>query len=100
MGPWRTYCLHFFTYCDLKITLVGIPSDLTDKEGLISPMISSWESERLFLWDHLTEGLTIDTLCSLPGPFTPLVMWFPESRMFAAFEANFTSDSLTFSPDL
>lgn len=63
-------------------------SDLTDKEGLISPMISSRESERLLLWDHLTEALTIDTLCSLPGPFTPLVMWFPESQMFAALEAT------------
>lgn len=75
-------------------------SDLPDKEGLISPMISSWESERLLLWDHLTEALNswypVLFARSL-HPTGDVVSWISDVRRLWSY---FTSDSLTFSPDL
>lgn len=87
-GTLYTYCLHFSTHCDLKITLVGIPLTSLIKRAL-SHQWSHLEKARGCFSEIISlKRLTIDTLCSLPGPFTPLVMWFPESQTFAAFEAT------------
>lgn len=75
-------------------------SDLTDKEGLISPMISSWESKRLFLWDHLTEAFNNwypVLLARSLHPTGDVVSWISDVCCLWSY---FTSDSLTFSPDL